>query len=185
MAPQAITTSAGDIKPTIRDGKLVSVEFSGVNLPLMTPAPLDELQDVIDAATRFSSYFDLSKLGAQQEGDDFPHWAPGQLTSFVASASDLRDDQAEALLILAESKDMVSKDFIAAVEKRTGRKNLSNMQLAGLLAGITVKSHSYARQSPFSIQWFRTDDGWDRRYTLADEAYEEPIKAGAARRESR
>ena len=184
LSPQ-LSTIDTVVYPTIRDGKVVSMDVSGINLQLAKPQPLASLGEIIDVVDSFSSYFDLHKLRDGAVENQFPEFSADELESFVAGP-DLREDQAEALLILAENKEITTSPFIAALEKRTDRKNISTMQLGGMLAGVTMKSHSNVRESPYTNDWFRTsDDSWDRKYYLMDPAYAEAIKRGMERRKDK
>jgi hypothetical protein len=171
------------VKPVIQGSQIVSIEVQDVSLPLREALPLDKLSDLVEAVETFFRYVDVEKLGEtlSEEDESLNQWKESDLRKFVLTQ--LRDSQAIALGVLADTKEITREDFVKKMKKSVQDEEFRGWSLGGLLAGITMKSKSWGYESPYNSEWRAVRSEWQCFYYLRREEYRPIIQKALKERE--
>lgn len=164
------------IKPVIQNNKIISIEIENMSLPLKTPLVIDDLAQLVKVLEDFVRYIDVEKLrnisGQEVSGDE---WKEKDLRGLVLG--ELSDNQAVALGVLAESKEITREKFVDKLKGKFGKNDFNGWDLGGLLRSITVKSRKHGYSTLYEKEWRVVGNDYECFYHLAKDAYRTVIRA--------
>jgi hypothetical protein len=161
------------IKPVIEGTEISSVEVGRMTLRLKQKVGIENLKDIIGAVEDFAKFFDLASISSSEEEEEGAPWEDSDLIEFLSKET--REDQIAALKVMSDKGEVNREQFIEEMKKALKNPGFRGWDLGGLLAGITIRSHSWGCESPYIKDERREGNDWNTFYSI-NEKYAPLVK---------
>jgi len=161
-----------DIKPVIRNNKIIDLEVSGVRFPIKEDEgiSLDKLPEITGALEVLDKYVDITKVGSSERVKD--EWTENELADFMKDNTEL---QKAILEVLLKEKEISEKELIKKLSAELHR-NVRGWDIGGAIAGIHNRAiNTWGKEKLIEKEWKRVNGKWMRFYRITPK-YVEVIK---------
>lgn len=151
------------IKPYI-DGDVVrKIEIGGKIIPARNQGiNLSDLPQVVQALNLLIEHLDFEAIGeAEEEAEE---WSRDEIFDFL---EDRNSRQIMFFRILSENEEIDRERLVQTMAQKLERRDFGGRSLAGILAGIGIRTNSLGKEPLYEKDWQEDEGEWVCYYKLS------------------
>jgi len=167
-----------EVKPVIKNGKVIRLEVNGLEWPLKKSIPVEELLQVMESIKILGEYVDFREMGTIRPA--LESWSEEELFKFL----DERNETQKAFLkLLVEEKEILKEDAIRKMKTILNRPDFRGWDLGGALAGMGIRVRKLRKEPLYYIKHIRVGGSATCRYEI-NPKYKEAIRKWMQKQET-
>ncbi|HDM26944.1 MAG TPA: hypothetical protein ENG27_01355 [Candidatus Bathyarchaeota archaeon] len=159
-----------EVKPVIKNGKVIRLEVCGMEWPLKKSIPVEDLLKVTESIQTLGEYVDFS--GMRSIKPALEEWQPEEIYKFLEECNEV---QRTFLKLLAENGEMTKEQLVDVMKKILNKPDFRGWDLGGALAGMGIRMGRLKKEPLYYIEKRRTG-GKVTHYYRINEKYRQTIR---------